>query len=253
MFKKAADAKIAYTMNGVKKEEAIAADIITLGVGWVLDNYDALMGFARYSESSTETKAAGDQDDAKDVRALSAGLMYRHSISIGNLSAQSGITTYKTWDRAQDSQLIRVRAFAEDVSLVYADGPIICGRQSHWGGLYYSCRTSFFAEAGRVLDAGRSTDFADPKDDDYIGAGAEIGLSFWLPGVKPASQLMLTAQYKKMWVLDGDLENPSRFTIELSYKIPDSDISLGLSRSYGENFDSFQKEELNLLSVGYKY
>lgn len=251
-FKKTTDAKVAYTMNGAKGEESVAANVV-VGAGWTFGNHDALFGFARYTESSTETDAAGDDDDAKDVRAVSAGFLYRHPFLRGRLAAHTGVTAYKTWDRAQDSQLVRVRAFAEDIAIEVPGGPILCGSQSGIGALYFSCRMSVFAEKGRVVEAGRSLDFADTTDDDYAGAGGEIGLSFWLSGVKPLSKLMLTAQYKKMWVLDGDLDNPDRFMVELSYKLPNSDVSFGLSRTYGENFDTFQKEEVNLWSVGFKF
>ena len=251
-FKKTSEAKVAYTMNGAKGDESVAANVV-VGAGWTFADGDALLGFARYNESSTETVVVGDEDDAKDIRARSAGLLYRHQLVLGKLIAHSGITVYKTWDSAQDSQIVRARAFAEDITVVVPGGPIFCGRQSEVGSLYYSCRMNLFAEKGRVLDAGRSADFADPTDDDYAGAGGEIALSIWLADVKPLSQLMFTAQYKKMWVVSGDLENPDRFTVELAYKLPDSDISFGLSRSYGQNFDTFQKEEVNLFSVGFKF
>lgn len=251
-FKKASEAKGSYTMNGVKEDESVSANV-AVGLGWAISPQDALLGFARYTESSTETKTVGDDDDSKDIRAFSAGLMYAHALEAGPLYAQTGITAYKTWDRAQDSRLIRIRAFADDISLVFGGGPIICGRESSWGALQYSCKAGLFAEKGRVLVAGRSVDFADTRDDNYAGLGADVTLSFWLSTKEPLSNLMLTTQYRWMWVFDGDLSNPDRFMVELSYKFPDTDVSLGLSRTYGENFDTFQKEEVNLLSIGFKY
>lgn len=251
-FKKTADAKVAYTDNGTRNEEAVATDVV-FGVGWTVSTDDAILGFIRYNESSTETDLAGDDDDSKDIRAVSAGLLYRRPLQLGRLYAMSGVTAYETWDRAQESKLLRIRAFLGDIVGLFGKNTIVCGRDSRFGGMYYSCRVSAFAEKGRVLETGRSTDFADIADDDYAGLGTDISLSAWLPGIKPVSKLMLTAQYKKMWVFDGSLEDPDRFMVELSYKVPNSDVSVSLSRSYGNNFDTFQREEVNLLSIGFKY
>lgn len=251
-FKKASEAKASYTMNGVKGEESVSANV-AVGAGWVISEQDAVLGFARYTESSTETQTVGDDDDSKDIRAYSAGLMYAHALQVGVLNVQTGITAYKTWDQAQDSRLIRTRAFADDISLVFGSGSIICGRASTWGTLQYSCKAGLFAEKGRVLAAGRSMDFADTRDDNYAGLGTDLALSFWINTEEPLSNWVLTTQYRRMWVLDGDLNDPDRFLVELSYKFPNTDVSLGLSRTYGENFDTFQKEEVNLLSIGFKF
>lgn len=251
-FKKTTDAKLAYTVNGVKQEESVVANV-TLGLGVELDERDAILGFARYSQSSTETRVAGDEDDSKDIHAVSAGVLVRRSLRADPVFAQLGVTAYQTWDHGQDSELIRIRAFAEDIALRTPAGNIVCGGESSVGPFYLSCKAGAFAEKGRVLERGRSLDFADTADDDYAGLGADLSLSTWFTDLKPLSRLLLTAQYKKMWILDGDLRNPDRFLIELAYKFPNSDVSLALSRTYGENFDTFQKEEVNLLSVGFKY
>jgi hypothetical protein len=254
-FGKASEAKVSYTDNDIKQSEAIAAEL-AVGYGWQLTQYDALIGFVHYVESTTETGAVGDDDDSKDLRALSPGVLYR--VSVGGpeswLYGSAGATVYPTYDLAQDARLVRARLFLNDIA-IRRDGPPVCGAEALLADrVLFDCRLGVFAEFGHILEAGTSTDLAIPEDDDYTGIGATFGVSF--SPAQPAwlAPFSFTANYRYLHVLDGVLdEDPERFSIELAYRIPKSNLSLGLSCARGENSETFQYEDLVNLSIGYKY
>jgi hypothetical protein len=56
-----------------------------------------------------------------------------------------------------------------------------------------------------------------------------------------------------MRILSGDLENPGRLSMDLTYAIPDSNFSIGLSQTRGENFETFEEEDLTKVVFAFKY
>jgi hypothetical protein len=56
-----------------------------------------------------------------------------------------------------------------------------------------------------------------------------------------------------MAIVSGGASGPSRFTLSFDYKIPKSNLTIGLSRVRGENFETFQHEDVTKVTVGYKY
>jgi hypothetical protein len=56
-----------------------------------------------------------------------------------------------------------------------------------------------------------------------------------------------------MAIVSGGASDPSRFTLSFDYKIPKSNLTTGLSRVRGENFETFQHEDVTKVTVGYKY
>lgn len=59
--------------------------------------------------------------------------------------------------------------------------------------------------------------------------------------------------YRYMRILSGDLENPGRLSMDLTYAIPDSNFSIGLSQTRGENFETFEEEDLTKVVFAFKY
>lgn len=253
-FAKASEAKLAYTDNDVKGEESVSAEMV-LAVGRQITPYDGLYGFVHYMQNSTETDIAGDDDDSKDVRAISPGILYRRSLINDGFAATAGATVYRTMDLAQDSRLLRTRVFLSDIAISRGqDKGDVCG-----GGVplakdwYGSCSLGLFAELGRVQDAGTSIDLAADEDDEYVGVGANIGFALRTEVSEQLKPFSLSFEYRWMRVVSGELKNTSRFLIELGYKIPDSNVSITLSRAAGENFETFQDEDINKLAIGWKY
>lgn len=109
----------------------------------------------------------------------------------------------------------------------------VCGATRTAGPLDFDCRAGLFAEYGRVQDAGSNTDFQSLVDDNYAGIGGELTLRFSLPGVKPLAPLSFSIGYRYVRILSGDLENPGRLSMDLTYAIPDSSFSIGLSQTRG--------------------
>jgi hypothetical protein len=258
-FKKAAEAKVGFTDNGVKGEEAVTADI-AMGYGWQLTPNDALIGFVHYTQNSTETRNPSDDDDSKDVRAVSPGFLYRRTIGGEGhrLVGSFGATVFSTYDLAQDARIVRARFFLNDITIRRNHAPALCGSEVPWGGdkpwLYFSCRLGVFAEYGHIIEPGRNVDFAAPDDDDYTGLGGTVGLSFALARPESLAPFTFTAEYRYLHVFDSNFgDDPERFVLELAYKIPKSNLSIGLSRTFGENNETFQHEDLNKLSIGFKY
>lgn len=253
-FGKSSDAKLAYTDDGVKREESVSAEL-AFAFGRQFSSNDAILGFVHYVQSSTETRIPDDDDDSKDIRAISPGILYRHSLGDdGPLYATAGVTTYRTHDLAQDSRLSRARFFLSDIMIRRSGAKDVCGAEQRLAGtVYFSCRLGLFAEVARVHDAGRSTDMADNGDDQYTGIGFNTGITFWTSEPAGLAPFWLGLDYRRMQIVSGDLDNPRRFVVELGYTVPKSNISISFSRTVGENFETFQKEDVNKLSVGFKY
>jgi len=252
-FGKASEAKLAYADNDVKGDETVNVEL-ALGVGTQLTRNDALFGYVHFVQSTTETAAPGDDDDSKDVRAWSPGILYRHSFNRGAVYATAGISAYRTHDLAQDSRLTRARLFLSDIVFSRQDSRDICNAEQLIAGpLYFDCRLGVFAEIARVHDAGRSLDLASDEDDEYAGIGLSTGLTFWVASPAALRPLSLTFDYRRMQVVSGELDDPSRFVVELGYTLPKSNVSISLSRTVGENMETFQDEDLNKLSIGFKY
>jgi hypothetical protein len=237
----------------VKGEENVAIEaVIGLGHSWT--RTDSIFGFLHYVQSASETDVVGDDDDAKDIRALSPGLLYRRSLGApaSPIYGTLGLTAYPTFDFAQDSEILRGRLFLSDIAFNAPSGPI-CNITQRAGPFYWNCRVSVFAEYAYVLDAGRSTDLATLDDDQYFGLGSEAGLTLSLFRVPALAPLQLSVDYRYMGIVSGTLDDPHRLTVSLSYKIPASNISISLSHIRGDNFETFQPERLTKFAIGFRY
>ena len=250
-FKKACDATLAFTDNGVKNEQSVAIEA-AVGVGFAITPYDSLFGFLHYTQNTTETDAADDDDDAKDIRALSPGLLVRRSLLAGPIAASLGATIYPTFDFAQDSEMLRARLFLNDIA-IDPGGKIICGAERRFGPLLWNCRLSVSAEWAHVFDAGRSADLATLDDDQYFGLGGQAGLTLSWPSAPLLKPFEFAVDYRYLGIASGGMNDPDRLTLGLNYKIAASNISLGVSHVRGENFETFQREELTKFSVGFRY
>jgi hypothetical protein len=251
-FEKASQASLAFTDNNEKGETTVAIEAVA-GIGVQLTRRDSAFLFGHYVQSTTETDDPADDDDAKDIKAVSFGLLARRSIYARNLFAGSlGVTVYPTFDLAQDARTARARLFLSDIAIDTGGQPL-CDFENDIGPLRFNCRLGVFAEVARVYDAGRSIDLATLDDDNYLGGGGELGLSLWLPSLDKLAPLVLSSEYRYMAILDGRLDDPHRWTIALSYTVPKSNLSISLSHVEGANFETFQYENLNKLSIGFKY
>jgi len=252
-FKSASAASIALTDNHEKGEKSVAIDA-TVGIGRQLGRSDALFAFVRYSQNSSETRKAGDDDDSKDVRALSPGVLYRHNLEVGKLLyATLGVTAYPTFDFAQHARTGRVRVFLDDIVLSRIGNGPLCGRADRIGGLEISCRAGIFAEGAHVWRAGTSTDLATLEDDEYLGVGGNLKLGVSLPESPALKSFSLTAEYRYMAILSGQLNDPHRLSLALNYKLVDANLTFGIGYDVGSNFDTFQHEDVTKITVGYKY
>ncbi len=254
-FKKASGANLSFTDDDVKGSSVLTAEAV-VGVGTQLGPNDAAFLFLHYLASTSETQAPGDDDDSKDIRALSPGLMYRRSFGDEDGQGAYGTFTavaYQTDDMAKDSTILRARVGLVDLAYLPSGAKAVCGATRTSGPLDFDCRAGLFAEYGRVQDAGSNTDFQSLVDDNYAGIGGELTLRFSLPGVKPLAPLSFSIGYRYMRILSGDLENPGRLSMDLTYAIPDSNFSIGLSQTRGENFETFEEEDLTKVVFAFKY
>ena len=153
--------------------------------------------------------------------------MYRRSFGDEDGQGAYGTFTavaYQTDDRAKDSTILRARVGLVDLAYLPSGAKAVCGATRTAGPLDFDCRAGLFAEYGRVQDAGSNTDFQSLVDDNYAGIGGELTLRFSLPGVKPLAPLSFSIGYRYMRILSGDLENPGRLSMDLTYAIPDSRV-----------------------------
>ena len=131
-------------------------------------------------------------------------------------------------------------------------GPL-CARTDMLLGISISCRAQIFAEGAHVWRAGTSTDLATLEDDEYLGLGGDLALGFSLPEVAALKPFSITAEYRYMGVVSGALADPHRLTLALAYKLADANLSFGIAYDKGSNFDTFQRERVTKITVGYKY
>jgi hypothetical protein len=252
-FKSASAASIAFTDNHQKGETSVAIDA-TVGVGRQIGRSDALFLFVRYAQTSTETKDPADDDDSKDIRALSPGILYRHNTRIGrSVYGTLGLTAYPTFDFAQDARSGRVRLFLEDIAISGIGRGPLCGRADRIGSLEISCRAGLFAEGAHVWRAGRSTDLATLEDDQYLGLGGNLKLGLSLPEIAALKAFSLTGEYRYMAIVSGPLADPHRLSVALNYKLTEQNLTFGIGYDEGSNFDTFQRERITKVTLGYKY
>lgn len=250
-FEKASDATLAFTDNDEKGEQTVAIEAV-VGLGFALTDRDGVFGFVHYTQNSTETSVVGDDDDAKDIRALSPGLLWSRSTHFGGVWGTLGASLYPTFDFAQDSEIWRGRLFLRDISLGFAGKPI-CDAERQIFSLVWKCRLGVSAEWAYVSETGRSEDLQTLDDDRYFGVGADAAMALSVPFVEALKPFAFNVEYRYLAITSGGMSDPSRFTLRLDYKVPDSNIVIGVSRVEGENFETFQHEELTKFTVGFKY
>ncbi|WP_426290447.1 hypothetical protein [Sphingomonas sp. TWP1-3-1] len=253
-FKGASAASIAFTDNHQKGETSVAIDA-TVGVGHQIGRSDALFAFVRYVQTTTETDAAGDDDDKKDIRALSPGVLYRHNFGLaGVLYGTLGATAFPTFDFAQHARTGRVRLFIDDISVSGVSRGPLCGRSDRIaGGIEIACRAGVFTEGAHVWRAGTSEDLASLEDDEYLGVGGSLRLGLSLPEVSLLKPFSLVGEYRYMAIVSGRLSDPHRLSVALNYKLVDENLSFGIGYDEGSNFDTFQRERITKVTLGFKY
>ena len=79
----------------------------------------------------------------------------------------------------------------------------------------------------------------------------------WTDRVRRAAGILksfsLTAEYRYMAILSGQLNDPHRLSLALNYKLVDANLTFGIGYDVGSNFDTFQHEDVTKITVGYKY
>lgn len=252
-FKGASSASFAFTDNHQKGETSVAIDG-TIAAGYQNGRIESLLAFVRYTQNSTETSKAGDDDDSKDVRALSPGIVYARAASIGKaIYGTAGLTAYPTFDFAQHARTGRVRLFLDDITLRGLTKAPLCGGSDRIGGLELSCLAGVFVEGAHVWRAGNSTDLASIEDDQYLGLGTSLRLGLSLPIITVLKPFLLTGEYRYMSVISGSLADPHRLSLALNYKLAEQNLTFGIGYDTGSNFDTFQRERLTKVNFGFKY
>lgn len=259
-FKKASAATLSFTDNNEAGTTSFAiSGVLALGANFGRD--DAVYGFVQYTRTDNETDAAGDDDDSKDVHSISPGIFYRHPLALGHrIVGTLGLTGYGTFDLRNDAELVRARLVYSDIAVWLGRGRgILCGSQRELLFLYADCRLSAFIEAAEVLDAGTSADLLVNADDEYFGAGGEASLILSPRGPALLRPLSFRATYRAMGILSGELDDPERLELAINYAIPlgppagGPGLTFGISRVIGENFETFQHENLWKLALGFKF
>lgn len=252
-FKGASSASFAFTDNYQKGETSVVIDA-TVAAGYQNSRIESLFAFVRYTQNSTETSKAGDDDDSKDIRALSPGIVYTRAASIGKaVYGTVGITAYPTFDFAQRARTGRVRLFLDDITVRGLTKTPLCGGSDRAGGLEISCMAGIFAEGAHVWRAGTSSDLATLEDDEYLGLGGSLRLGLSLPEVEALKPFSLTGEYRYMAIVSGTLADPHRLSVALNYKLTEKNLTFGIGYDVGSNFDTFQRERLTKLTFGFKY
>jgi hypothetical protein len=258
-FKKASSATLAFTDNNEAGTTSFAINgVVGLGRTVALD--DAVFGFVQYTLNDQETDIVGDNDDAKDVHTISPGIFYRHPLDFGNrIGGTLGFTGYATFDIRNDAQLLRARLVYSDVTVRFPRRGFLCGSERPLLIFYADCRMSAFVEAAEILDPGRNADLLDNIDDQYVGVGTELSLILAPRGPAILQPLSFKATYRVMGILSGALDDPERLELSLNYAIPlgppagGPGVTLGITRTLGENFETFQHENLWKLTLGFKF
>ena len=259
-FKKLKTASIAFTDNKETKTQTISIDTV-VGVGTPTSTKDHLYGFLAYEHEDTDTDDPDDDDSSKDVNLLKPGVMWARSLAGGpndrdTLFGSFGLVAYPAYDFAQDSEAFHLRAFINDITFNIPGGTAgVCGREVPLfnANISWNCRLNTFIEVVHVMEAGTNTDFATLEDDQYVGLGAEVGTQIGFGSVDALKPIVLKASYKYMSILEGDLDDPDRFTASIIYKIPKSNFEVGLTYEEGQNFDTFVDEEALKFTSGWKY
>jgi hypothetical protein len=259
-FKKASAATISYVDNNEAGTTNFAINGV-VGLGTNFGPNNALYAFVQYTRNDNETDAVGDDDDAKDVHSISPGLFVRRPVAFAQtIYGTLGLTAYATFDLRNDAQLVRSRLMLSDiaVSLPVGHGSL-CGQQRDLGFLYADCRLGVFLEAAEVLDAGRNADLLDNIDDEYVGLGGHAGVILSPQNPDWLRPLTFTLNYRIMHILSGRLDDPHRLEGALNYAIPlgpvagGPGITFGIGRTLGANFETFQREDLWKVSLGFKF
>lgn len=251
-FKGASSASIAFTDNHEKGETSLVMDG-TVAAGYQNGRIQSLLGFLRYTQNTTETATAGDDDD-KDIRALSPGVVYTRRLGIEQtLYGTLGLTAFPTFDFAQKARTGRLRLFLDDIAISGIGSAPLCDRSDRIGGLEYSCRLGIFAEGAHVWRAGTSKDLATLEDDQYLGFGGSLRLGLSLPESEAFEPFSLIGEYRYLAIVSGPLDNPHRLSLALNYKLQASNLTFGIGYDEGSNFDTFQRERLTKVTVGFKY
>ncbi len=252
-FKGASSASIAFTDNHEKGETSVVIDG-TIAAGYQNGRIESLLGFLRYTQNTTETATVGDDDDSKDIRALSPGIVYSRRIGLGQtLYGTFGLTAFPTFDFAQKARTGRVRLFLDDIAISGVGRGPLCDRSDRIGTLEYSCRLGVFAEGAHVWRAGTSKDLATLEDDQYLGFGGNLRIGLSLPEIKALQPFSLVGEYRYMAVVSGPLDDPHRLSLALNYKLTSANLTFGIGYDEGSNFDTFQRERLTKVTVGFKY
>lgn len=268
-FKKFSPATVSYTDDREGEKKTTTADI-AIGYGYSANARDFFHVFLGYKNSDSDTNDPNDDDTSKDVNALSPGIMWSRILQLGSgthgtqssgssgIYATVGLLPYATFDSAQDSESIRMRAFANDVVFNLPGGTAaLCGRELPLLGdfLLAECRLSLFGEVGEVLQAGTNKDYQVLEDDNYVGIGGEAGaiFSFGSKAPKTLRPVLFRVTYRYMGVVSGDLSDPGLLKATAAYKIPKSNFEIGLSLERGQNFETFLDVDTVKLSAGWKY
>jgi len=259
-FKKASAATLSFTDNNEAGTTSFAiSGVVAVGANFGRD--DVLYGFVQYTRNDNETDAVGDDDDSKDVHSISPGIFYRHPLALGHhIVGTLGLTGFGTFDLRNRAELIRARLVYSDIAIWLGRGRgILCGSQRELLFLYADCRLSGFIEAAEVIDAGTNADLLDNADDEYFGIGGEASLILSPRNPALFRPLSFRATYRGMVILSGALANPERLEFALNYAIPlgppagGPGLTFGISRIIGENFETFQHEDLWKLTLGFKF
>lgn len=110
-----------------------------------------------------------------------------------------------------------------------------------------------FAEGAHVWRAGTSKDLATLEDDQYLGLGGNLRIGLSLPEVEALQPFSLVGEYRYMAVVSGPLDDPHRLSLALNYKLTAANLTFGIGYDEGSNFDTFQRERLTKVTVGFKY
>jgi hypothetical protein len=249
-FKKASSATLSFTDNNQQGTTTFAVNGV-VGLGANLGRDNAFFGFVHYVRNDQETDDETDEDDAKDVHAISPGIFFRRPRMEGIFAANVGITAYATFDLQNDAELVRARLVASDMSIALPRG-VLCGQERNFWIFYADCRLGVFLEAAEVLDPGRNSDLLQASDDEYLGSGADLSLIL-SPAFLPS--LTLRANYRYMGVISGELEDPERLELLANFAVQNTRpvVSIGASYVVGENFETFQHEDLWKLTFGLRF
>ncbi len=236
-------AEVSYTSNRLDDSETFH---VTAYAGYDLARaprrqFIPFVGFER-----EQTRQSGPDDNG--TSRISAGFLYGAEF---DSSDTISVAPLYVVDRIHDSRIASLRA-AWTPGFLYRFDALSMGNARRMGPLLARMDLQLRAQAGRVIDAGDSTELADT--DDYFRLGPALRLELW-PTAEHGllSRLSADAGYRRFFRMSGP-EDVEWWGAGINYSIEPTDhVTIRYSYEQGEDEETLVKSRLWKLVLGVRF